>query len=385
MKTATPAGGLRTPKEVLEVVIHHSRFAPNPLGHGGNRRSAQVRELLSQTEAELHTVAQESLLPNNRFQKLGFLIHGIFLALRTPSFALSVPRRSDLYNSSLAHREVLGIAHTFSRQGVFVWESTLAFMYPTVRRLHKLGWTIVGMPHNVESIDQSGDRRVLAWWRFLLESKFFRSLDLLFPISREDAWLYRNAGCTPHTLRYRPASQIRALLESIRSNRVEDDECLCLIVGSALNHYTRDGLERLLTELGGLELFPPVSVVSFGAQDLAVPPGVTLHPSASNELLNALMEKATFLIVLQERGTGMLTRIAEACLAEIPTFANEMAGRSYTHADSDDEQSGKYPDIPSRFKRVTYSEAQVIEEEGRFMEKLKHLLKYSKSAPRFPR
>lgn len=196
-----------------------------------------------------------------------------------------------------------------------------------------LGFELVACPHNLEAIanwdsdDPLTGRRASAaldWeWRFL------RRMKAVLAISREETWLLRNLGLPAARYPYWPDTAAQAELREIRAARAaRPADGAILVLGSALNTPTAEGMSRLLSRLAPRRC----SVVGQGVSRLADhhrDPALEFHDQADAATLARLQTEAPFACIHQDRGAGALTRIRHLQLAGVPVLCNEIAARDY--------------------------------------------------------
>jgi hypothetical protein len=153
-------------------------------------------------------------------------------------------------------------------------------------------------------------------------------------ISSEEAFLLRNLGMTVEFLPYYPPSTIEEQLLAIRQRRTLTDKMDFILLGSACNPPTREGMTRFLAAwrtMGGLP-GERLYVVGYGTdmlRDASGISGIEFRGAITDQELAELLGRVRGGIVYQEEGAGALTRIGEFLLAGVPVLANSHALRSY--------------------------------------------------------
>jgi hypothetical protein len=178
---------------------------------------------------------------------------------------------------------------------------------------------------------------MLRWLK--LEAEVLGLCDEVICISPFDSWLYANLGVSASTLPYEITKEARTSFAPVVDSRKTSAKDTFLIVGSSTNKPTLDGILQLLEASAYSDANIRVAVVSRGLRtfDLEVSPrrNVEVFPNLSDSLMEQELIRAKALIVMQEWGTGQLTRIHEAIEMGIPVFANELAARGYPFTSSE--------------------------------------------------
>ncbi|HEY9175926.1 MAG TPA: glycosyltransferase [Verrucomicrobiae bacterium] len=195
---------------------------------------------------------------------------------------------------------------------------------------------LIALPHNVDSLPfidtPEGDR--ITSLRAELES--LRRADAVFAISGCDSWLHRQFGIESGVLPYYPAAQRRRQLIQVRAQRerLPRQTRRVLLVGSVTNPPTREGLLRLLVQIAQTPwpkdlVFEVVGRGTDGLQTAGLPSCLRFHGHAAENDFAKLLAECTAALVVQHRGTGVLTRIIEFLVAGIPVVANPLALRQW--------------------------------------------------------
>lgn len=317
-------------------VVWFSRFDPEGEGGGGGcRREAQVRRAL----ADLNPRVESSR--------------------RSPSITGELSRRQQRrWNMELRHhplrgywadegvfRWVLGM-HSVSRQ----WARELPrrglprlavvtdplFFAPLVLRLTKAGVPVAALCQNLESLgyeqlNPRSQRRLLN-----RELDLFSRCRLLVTISREEQFLLRNLDLPARYFPYYPVPEEAARLTAIRVQRKRTQKAHYLLLGTAGNKSTRDGMRAVM------EAWKRIPARKRHQEKLLVAgywtrllgegmtgDGVEVLGEIPDDRLNDMLASVRAMLVYQEHGGGTLTRVADMLLAGVPVLANEHALRSW--------------------------------------------------------
>lgn len=308
-------------------LLYHSIFKPNPQGHGGSRRTAQVVQLLNKSGfaadfvspqsggtwknlvAGVKFAAQQSLWPDPfwRFGSFGF--------------------PANVYRQAFDHH---------SGQKLLIWEANreLFEIAPIVAKA--AGYRVIALPHNIEalvSVPAERDRSSSNLRSLSHELYCLSQADAVFCISWEETWLLRQCGIPASFLPYYPPEETVNSLQKIRQLRANSDKSRFLIVGTVKNQPTLEGMLEQLNMLAKLREQVPfeVDVAGYGSEVLAEDckfEGLKLHGSVDQSFLDHLLIHAKAVLVHQKTGAGALTRIPEMLIAGIPVIANDQARRS---------------------------------------------------------
>lgn len=222
----------------------------------------------------------------------------------------------------------------------FPGECTLAlvddpiYFEPILRRLKQAGVKVVGVCHNIESL--SGFQVAPGKQQKLLnrELVLLAECDLVITISREETFLLHNLGVATCYFPYFPAEEIRDRLVKVRSRRHGTVMRDVLMVGTAGNVATRQGMKHAIRSWHEKKLSQPgreLLVAGYGTETLATceTDGVRFLGPLSDQELDKLLGTVKACLCYQEQASGALTRIPEMLVAGVPVLANSHAARSY--------------------------------------------------------
>lgn len=316
---------------VTPTLLRWTRFASNPYGTGGEKRSAQIRALCEAAGFAVADMQPPSGTARWRAHLAGMLVRwrlGRHASVDDAGAGL-LGYRSLFYGDALAR-------HRGTR--VLLWETTYDSILPTLARA--AGYRIVALPHNLESLvseaafaDPSHD--VLTG--LAMEIHRLHLADAIFTISKEERWLLEARGLGPHYLPFYPDPVLADACGKIRRARVarvQTDGSIAgplLLVGSAFNPATERGMRWQLEQLREAGQ-PAAGVVVIGPQTetrLADPavPGVRILGGVTWEELTQHLTTCSAMLIHTFGGAGAVTRIPEALAAGVPVIANSNAAR----------------------------------------------------------
>lgn len=306
-------------------ILVDSFFKPSASGHGGNRRSAQLLELIERSQLFV-TRLNRPLLRTRRDRILAGL--RAIVNPNTASFILKhqIPVQFAFTNLAFCgfQRQLYDQAltqHTGSK--LLVWEATKNYVAPYVAK--EQNFKVIAIPHNLEFFVPGAFHESLA-----TEIQSLVKADIVFCISREEEWLLRLHGANAHYLPYYPPSPIEQQLLTIRDRRTLGDRYL--ILGSATNPPTRQGMIEQIQWLKQIRQHFEfeVDIVGYETESLKdyCDETFTLHGTVSDEKLTEFLTQTKAALIHQTASSGALTRIPELLIAGIPVIANGNACRS---------------------------------------------------------
>ena len=310
-------------------VYKHSHFSADAFGHGGNKRTAQVTELLKRSGIAFHEANFSNSVATRN--KLSPYLTGIGYSR---SFSTNSKNKYAIGRYIKLFERFIEI----NKPELLLWESTSGYNSLLAEILHKNNIPVVGLPHNIESL-VTGSKSMFSNkespdWLFE-ELKYLAYCENVFTISREERWLLSNAGIAASYLPYYPTVELEKYLLNIRSEKQRLNKPLknkkdILLLGTFYNKPTFDGYVALLRHIKHQKSFQ-INVAGFGSELLEnMFPGenIRVWGSVSNQTLQELIIRADLGVVHQQASSGFLTRIPEMVLAGIPLLVNEDAARS---------------------------------------------------------
>ncbi len=316
----------------MKLVVCNTKFKLDAFGDGGSRRSVQIRDFLS--DNVLAYVEDDFALPKGMPKK-----SLLQWALRATQFIRKHYPKSRIRSISDYIRLVkyygLRIPIVYDKylnqDVVFFWENTND--KDMVYLLKATGCSVIGFPHNLESLVSNHDIEVLRE-----EIARLQQCDQVFAISKEETWLLRVLGVKAYYYPYFPPKEVETFLLSIRSRR-ETRKTIgrkrFLLLGSASNVPTREGMQALV-DYAAKGCWPfEMEVAGYQTELLRKPEdgNITFNGTVSNSRLEQILLDTDAVLVYQTPTTGALTRIPELLLAGIPVFVNFDAARSYHNLD----------------------------------------------------
>jgi glycosyltransferase involved in cell wall biosynthesis len=313
-------------------ILRDTIFSENPLGHGGDRRTLQIAELVRIAGLEIEEVcADEQHFSVTRKCFAG----GRFILRRNlwPAWR---------HIGYLGHT-ILALQHQLARTDAkaFLWEANREqhLIYPVIAKQHNL--QIVAVPHNIESL--VGDRHVFSplltstrvTRREHLERRFLKVADRIFCISRNDQLLLNTWGLNADYLPYYPPRAIEARLLDVRHSRTHSEKDVFTIIGTAGNLPTRVGLLEQIHMLSEMRATPPLHIEVVGRETEFLMSAVgqchdiRIHGYLEESLFKDLLVRTKAVLIHRAISSGATCTIAEMLIAGIPVIANQAAARDY--------------------------------------------------------
>ncbi len=311
----------------MRRIVCHTKFKLDPFADGGSKRSVQLREILTNhgLEFEDDSFNKDENVPKvqllqRAFRAMGFIgkhypkkISSIAEYIRLIKYyALRMPAVYDKYK----HQDVVFFwENTSDRDGLYLMKAT--------------GNPVIGVPHNVESLVSKGSYKVLGD-----EIDNLKACDAVFAISTEETWLLRLFGVNAQYLPYYPPKEAVDYYLSIRQKREKrnlGERRNYLLLGSATNPPTKEGMQSMIDFFGKARLPFDLSVAGYETENLTNPNNsfIRFYGTVSTTQLEQILCEVDAVLIYQPPTTGALTRIPEMRIAGVPVFVNFDASRNY--------------------------------------------------------
>lgn len=135
----------------MERIIRYTKFANNPYGDGGSKRSVQIEEYWRQQGAEF--IDEKFPLPKKytKLQAVKWCVRAIRFISQYVGW-IKFPTLKDKFNAILTYALRLpAIYDKYKGQDVvFLWENTNDV--PALYLMKAAGAKVIGYPHNLESL-----------------------------------------------------------------------------------------------------------------------------------------------------------------------------------------------------------------------------------------
>ena len=318
-------------------IVRYTKFADNPHGDGGSKRSVQIKEYwqgkgTNFIDENFELPKKYSLIQAIKWCLRAILFISKYIGWRTyPCFI-------DKYKAVLTYALRLPVIYDkYKGESVtFLWEYTqdIAPLY----LMKAAGAKIIAYPHNLESLvptQQDNTSHKLAPYWLYEEVERLKMCDEVYAISKEETWLLQLFGVNAKYFPYYPPKAAEDEFLSIKEQRKNIDKCSTksyLILGSATNPPTRIGMQNLIDFFASKENLPYlVYVGGYKSEtlDCKTHPQIEYYGTLSVEKLQELLINVDGIIINQPTTSGALTRIVENRIAGIPVYANFGAARDF--------------------------------------------------------
>lgn len=316
---------------IKAVLVCHQQ--PRPTGHGGHRRAYQIRMDLERVLGHEHVVVTDDVwthyqAPGLRGRARSLLENPLKLVRRT-----YFTRHLFEFPPFLRHYESL-VAGTGVTLSVLEHAGFASLLEINARH----GVRTIVCPQNIESFDTALDMRgTLGGYAraidFANELRVLARCDERLLISKVEAGLLGGLGLPGRFYPYRAVGEVRDRLMAIRLARTrrDADPATFLMLGTAAHESTRASMEWFVGCAREQGLPPGARVIVAGLKtDELLPPGVSvpgleLRGWVEDDALDALLTRATAMLLPQRSGFGALTRLPELACAGIPLLLSRHA------------------------------------------------------------
>jgi hypothetical protein len=306
---------------------------------GACNRSQQIKEVL-----EKGGYALEPIKPPPRPRRWDIAVSGIKTGLADGfhrPIGLASIRTSGSTRSLLKE-----LKHQYPAIKGFIFEGTGFGSLTGLGWCHRHGLRSVLIPANIESLANYPG----AWThqdltiteRFDHEKPWLSMADAIYTISIEEAWWLELHGIPAQHFPYFPCTEHLNQLESLRNQRQPDRDFGYLLLADFNNAANLTGAKLLAKRLvNGLVVRHPIHVVGRGMEQArCILESVNQHPfifegEVSDQQLADFQRRCLALVIFHPATSGMLTRVVDATIANIPVTGNCMALKSYHHCFTD--------------------------------------------------
>ena len=191
-------------------IYKHSHFLADENGHGGNKRTAQINQILHDAGIEFEET--DFNMSSKSKNKVQLYLKGLFhnkKFSRQQKHHYATGRFLDLFESFIKR----------NRPDLFIWESTVGYYLLLSDILKKYQIPTIALPHNLESL-VTGSQNIFnlkpspIWLNE--EIGHLRNCNCIFTMSREESWLLSAFGLNSICLPYYPPRNTEASLKAIR-------------------------------------------------------------------------------------------------------------------------------------------------------------------------
>jgi hypothetical protein len=300
--------------------------------HGGLHRSEQIVDILVKNGI---CVAELPQSYPRKTRPIADRIVGVINSIQDRDWDAFRLRRLGgigqifhLYESELAKGD---------RYDAILWETLGESITPKMGK--KYGIPVIALPQNLESFFKVYfyQRKPEAIFEYLRwEIYALKLADFVFAISAEEQIVLRNHGVDADYLPYYPSRRLISLYSDIRRKRKKHKKNSFIILGSANNHATREGIIELVDWLHYFRDNSLLEVKLIGNKTESLKetldyPWLKICGTATQEEIEQYLLETKAVLIHQKKGLGVLTRIPEMLIAGIPVITNRIGARSATH------------------------------------------------------
>ncbi len=307
------------------LIIYKPMFKPDAFGHGGEKRSAQVSELLQPLQPQLYGDIRLHHKPS-LYKSLKQFVS----LLKSVQSADHVPFKNTIGNL----RKFYGAFTIIStlRPAVVVLENTTLLDYFVVEAAFFCNVAVCIIPHNIEAL-VAGQRSPFSgkhsphWLHE--ELAMLKRASCVFAISAYDHWLHCCHSINSTMLPYLPPQAAYNKLLQIRKKRqTNGGQNMVLIIGTVKNQPTRRGLQQLVDFLETANSAHQYVLAGYDVEkhfDAAKYNNITIKGTVSDAEMEELQVNCKCLLIQHQPSSGALTRVTEALIAGVPVIGNFFA------------------------------------------------------------
>ena len=306
-----------------------SFYSPNINGHGGEKRSYQIRKLFVDANfCELFHFKE----PNNIWQRIIFCIPTI-----ASMKLLILQRRSSSFKSFIRDTRRINCfiyinKNEIKKLDLVIWESNISdnfFISYLLKNYFKV--RVFAFPHNLESLVyyKTEKNSLYKFEPLKLELWSLNFCDRIFVISREENWLLRLFSIDSIYLPF----YIEGGFKKKPTKYIKE----ILLIGSVNNPPTGVGMREVIEYFGdnitrfkGLNLH----VAGFGTEIFKKYETDRIHVHGSILNLEELLIKIDVILINQMCSSGALTKIVEFSSMDFNIICNVESKRSFFDFDN---------------------------------------------------
>jgi len=322
-------------------LIYFSRFLNNPSGNGGDKRTAQICEILMQLEYDFVSLCNPTFIIPQKLKDLLYNPSGYFQKKQSQQYRQRLTHSkynmwSERFRDYLLHLHLLSqcFVESLNKKPDLLFIDDSVFLAPVVFYAKAKGIPLVAFCHNLETLSREQVEYSCQREMFTYELDLLSMCDLVVTISTEETYLLRNFGMDPVYLPYFPLKQTADRFDEIRKGRQDRIKTDFLLLGTVYNLPTLDGMKKVIAAITDNNILPDdrLIVAGYGTSQLLSyldDPRIEVRGEVTDAELDELLTETKGCIVYQDNGSGALTKIPELLTAGVPVIINSHAARSY--------------------------------------------------------
>ncbi len=312
--------------------VYFTRFRPVASGHGGSRRVTQLLDCCPDIDWSI--CSTDSLVLSKPF-------YGAINKIRLSASRIYGEMKywqSDYAKHVFAMRQK---ARLLSQTAKFPDDLQVALVDDPIYLSYLIPWLkkknikVVAVAHNLESLSktQVSDRHQLHL--FAQEIQLLKKCDLVVTISREESVLLYGLGINNFYFPYFPTGENLNVLKRVRGKRITASKSHFLLLGTAGNTATKEGMLEVIRLWGGSNkknCSEKLLVAGYSTESLRESTNdesIEFFGQVTESQLEHLLINVKASLCFQSNASGALTRVCEMLVAGVPVVANDLAARSY--------------------------------------------------------
>ena len=322
--------------------LRYTIFKPNPMGHGGEKRTAQISEMLDKAEINYCILKKPQGKVKINIEYIYYVFYAFLLYLKIMT---SIKKRFSpvrLLKRSIWAANRLRLFKGIENGGILLWEATRMEHAFCISFFKKKGYKIVAIPHNLESLVPTQESALTGkkspQW-LMEEIAILKKCDIVFAISKEETLFLRQCSIKAKYFPYYPPKDTVDFLRSVKQKRKNIisphmGKKQILMLGSANNPPTKIGMiDRINFFLNDKEIDCKLIVAGHYTESLKEyiknSDKINLIGSLSQAQLEYWMVHTDMVLVHQPPTSGALTRITEFMIGGIPVLTNFESARNF--------------------------------------------------------
>ena len=323
-------------------IVYFSRFNNDPSGNGGDKRTAQICDILNFTKHEFISMYNMSLPNGNWLEKALYNPSGIFQTKLAYLYKQYISYGNYLrwserfrdflfYTHAMSHLVIKRLGNNYP---ALLMIDDPVFLAPVVHYAKSNSISLIALCHNIETLSREQVEPIYQREMLKYELDLIAKCDLVVTISKEENLILNNLGMNPVYLPYFPVNQTLERFRSVNNNRKTGTKSDYLLLGTAHNLPTLEGMKRIISTIANQRNLHDdrLVIAGYGTKERLGhidDPSIDLRGEVTDTELDALLASIKGCIVYQENGSGALTKIPELLIAGVPVIINSHAARSY--------------------------------------------------------
>jgi len=315
-----------------KAILRYTNYNQDIFGNGGDKRSMQIFDILKNANYNVINIkfdkSERSTI--TFYFKIKCIIFGGLLKLwHWGNIRCNL---KEIANAGWLYQNInKELIHYQNITNILIWEDTkgLSILIPYIAK--KKNFRIIAVPHNFESLVYNQSKKVV-FSKLKNEVNAYKLAESVYSISFEDNWLLSIFKVNTFYLPYCPPTEYIPYLEDIALVRRTKKNKHYLIL-STFWGATENGIIDLLKVINNNNINEYFIVAGFNTEEISkiinLKNNIKLFGTVDFNTLKDLMIETKALIINQNASSGLLTRIPEFLISDIPIIANLTAVRSF--------------------------------------------------------